>query len=930
MASITKRPNQKVSALAAPVRAGATTYTAKWTQNSNAWSSSNNARFTWLSCQWYINVATIDGKKKDKWTTKEYWSSTSSVTESTINLNNIELSNGKKKTLADLYPNTKWRVVSITAGVWGWNGYGYGPGVLATRNIYAPKAPTISALKQGESTGDVSCTISADPNADKGYQPITHTRYKRTVIDTRLPKASMTKVTDSKFTGASTTLTNDVSDRQHLSYTQYVFIKVEAWSYGIGGVSKSSSKQLYVSWPNQPVISTKSVTCPARSAVGKVTVPINLQATSAHPVTGVRLQKLVGVSYTAASQIPANAGWEDCGVEDDSSCTALSVASQDVVPAEGLHSWVRVKSWNQIEGLFMRYSDPLRLAKLYKASPTAEDDDCEIVSVESAPNGNGVIMVVGFKNDNNTGCEITWSDDPDAWESTSQPKSFTFAWKDSSSKSASWDNTATIRVQELTEGTEYFFKARRYLDGESGTTYSPWSAPKSVVPALIPSDVVLSVPSSLGRGNGCEASWAYVGGTQNSWRILSNERVVTSGTDQLGGCSISADTLERFIDEDGKVPLSVEITTAGGQASSEVATIVIADRPVLAIDDILCTEQPLNIEVLCSEETSSIALTVRAQGCSSAGPGQNDQVNGDVVWSEVVLPEWSAVDDNDPSAGYLATVVAPAGLDLRNGARYTVIANATSLDSGLVSEEATCEIVIEWSRTAPLPEAEIVPHNEVNDGARSIHCDVVIHEPENGVSTDLCDIWRITPDGEYLVCSGVAYGSIVEDPWAPYSADGSEISYRVVVRTVDGDLAWLDYPYELSAGELRIDFDGTYVELPFDLKVSDSWEKDFESRRKLDGSLDGYWNVGSTHRASFNSDLIRIDDSETAAQVKALGRYAGPCLLRSPDGRCYMAHVDVTDLSWAFTDVLMAVALDTVEVTLTSEYMATIRETPEE
>lgn len=924
---IKKAPTQKVSALAAPARSGASYFTAKWKLPSDLFSKKSDHRFAGVKWKWVITLAPMSGKKRTTWTTKTYSTAGSTRTSTTLNLNNITLSNGKTRSLAHFYPNAPRRITNITIKVWGYNSKGDGPVASSTHAIGAPKAPTISALSQAEQTGDVTCTISCDTKANDGYYPRSHTKYWLTVIDTRRTGTARKSVSTATFAGNSQSLTYDVTDRQYLSYSQYVHIKVTAQSRGVGGVGTASPKEIYISWPNQPVIKTKKVGCPKRGKAGKVTIPIDLKKSTEHPVSGVRLQKLVGVTYEKASEIPASAGWENCGVGDDGQCIALSAEVEDVLPEEGTRTWVRVKSWNQIEDIFARYSAPYELSNLYKAAPSAEGDACEIVSQTSTEAGTGAIVVIGFTDDGNTGCEIAWSDDPDAWESTNQPQTFQFTWSDEASKSEQWDRTATVRVEGLTEGEQYYFKARRYLEGESGTTYSSWSAQKDLTPALIPSDVVLSAPGSVRRGNGCEVSWAYSGGKQLSWNLLSNDVVVAQGTDQLGGCSVPAERLEELVGDDGRIPLSVEVTTAGGHASSDQTTIILSDPPTLSLGDVTCTKQPLQIPMTCSDANATVAVTVRAHGCTEAGPGQGDQVEGDVVWSAIVNPSWTAVEEDGAVVGYSFTAEAPTGLDLRDGARYAVTATATDPDTGLTSDEAACGVAVAWEIHAPEPVAEIYPSDVTDeDGIHNISCEIVVGTPEteNARDTDLCDIWRVTPDGDYLVQSGVAYDSTVIDPWAPYSSEGGQVAYRVVVRTADGDYEWQDFPYELSAGMLRIDFDGTYVELPYNLQAADSWEKDFESRRKLDGSLDGYFNVGVTRKASFNSEIVRITDADTAARVKALGRYAGACLVRSPDGSCYAAHVAVSDLSWAFTDVLMAVSLDVTELSLTPEYMAII------
>ena len=933
-----------ISGLVAPVRTGTYSFTTAW-KSKKLFDKKRSPHLDGIAWKWHVDLVQSKSgdpstsKVKSRWTSKTFKSTSSKKESASINLNNFA-TGSVVKTVEDLYPSTSWCVVGIGVTVWGFsNNKKTKLGDLAKpanayRKIEPPKAPSITTIEQTESNGDLSCTIAADANAGSGYRPRTRTQWTRTIINT-LRSTTGKDVKSGKFSGNSLGISYDAYDRQALEYTHHIWMEVTAYCEGIGGKSSSTPQSRYVSWPNEPAIVASKIVCPERGVVGKVTVPITLNKTTEHPTTGVRMEKLVSVPYSKASEIPADAGWENCGVQDDGKCSALTVPTGEVIPAEGAHTWVRLKSWNDIENLFKRYSKAVELVGLYKDSPTAEDDQCEIVEVTSAADGNGAVVVVGFANDGNTGTEVTWSENKEAWSSTDQPDSFQVTWNDDVRKSNDWAKTTTLQVRGLKEGVEYHFKARRYLDGDAGLTHSKWSAPKTVTPALAPSGVVLSIPASVRRGSGCEARWVYLGGTQRSWRLLSNGVVAASGDDQGGSCSITADVLEKLADANGSVPLSVEVTTAGGHAESDVRTISLRNAPTLTLENATLTAQPLGLSATCSDGNAAVGITIRAQGCSATAPGQSDQVDGDVVWSDIIVPAWEAIEENEEVVGYSTTIQAPTGLDFRNKALYTVTASATDPDTELSSEEATCEVAIDWARTAPTPRAEITPFDTTDEGGvRTIGCEILLLESEEEEDTadpgDRFDIWRVTPDGLYLVCEDAAYDDVVEDNWAAYSAEGNELAYRVVVITPDGDCEWFDFPYELSVGVLRIDFNDTYVELPFNMSFSDSWTKDFETRRKLDGSIDGYWNTGASRSGGFRSEIVRIDDAETASRVRKLGRYAGACLVRSPDGCCYMANVEVSELSWAFTDVLMAVSLDATEIAMTEEYGASVRVEPED
>lgn len=257
-----------------------------------------------------------------------------------------------------------WYVTSLSFNIRGYNSKGKGPTRTSTRSYGVARTPEVSALEQAEGTGHVSCTIKSDEGHD--YRDRLNTMVTIDVEDTR-KEGSARNTSIVRYTSATSyTAEYDVEDRFHLTYEQYVRVRVTAQARGYSGPSANASQEIYVGWPNKPVIITEQVSCPTREQLGKVTIPIDLMRTNEHPSTGVRLQVLANVEYETAGEIPGDVDWKDVGVPDDGDCTALSVDASLVMPeTEGRRSWVRVKSWNQIEDGFYRYSDYYQLKELY-------------------------------------------------------------------------------------------------------------------------------------------------------------------------------------------------------------------------------------------------------------------------------------------------------------------------------------------------------------------------------------------------------------------------------------------------------------------------------------------------------------------------------------------------------------------------------------
>ena len=201
--------------------------------------------------------------------------------------------------------------------------------------------------------------------------------------------------------------------------------------------------------------------------------------------------------------------------------------------------------------------------------------------------------------------------------------------------------------------------------------------------------------------------------------------------------------------------------------------------------------------------------------------------------------------------------------------------------------------------------------------------------PENAAQTDVCDIYRLTADGAYLIAEDVAFGSSIVDRFAPFSRDGENLAYRLCTRTADGDIDFTDVPYSLRSRALRIDFDDGSVTLPYNVGVSDTFTKSFESRAHMDGEIAGYWNANVARTASITTDFVR-GDAELAELVRELAGYAGACFVRTPSGSAYEADVEVEGLDEAYNSVASAVSLNVTEVRLTDEFRATPPEWGEE
>ena len=92
-----------------------------------------------------------------------------------------------------------------------------------------------------------------------------------------------------------------------------------------------------------------------------------------------------------------------------------------------------------------------------------------------------------------------------------------------------------------------------------------------------------------------------------------------------------------------------------------------------------------------------------------------------------------------------------------------------------------------------------------------------------------------------------------------------------------------------------IDFGQNRVELPYNIRLQNSWEKDFKRTAYLGGHVAGDHNKAVLRNLNSDTVLVRGDDNDIAMQMRALARYAGLCHVRTPEGSSFTADVQVSE-----------------------------------
>lgn len=272
-----------------------------------------------------------------------------------------------------------------------------------------------------------------------------------------------------------------------------------------------------------------------------------------------------------------------------------------------------------------------------------------------------------------------------------------------------------------------------------------------------------------------------------------------------------------------------------------------------------------------------------------------------------------------PSGGtaYRAACAIPGGLALVDKGVYDIAAQAVEQVAGLRSDAVQCAFGVDWSHQAPIPSDDI--EIEVDEAARSV--EIALPEPDGWAEGDTYEVYRMTPSGHAIALGGIPAGRTVVDPYAPFGS----AHYRIAVRTADGDTAFDDFEYELDARTLRFDWGDEHVELPFNVEVSDAYEKSFEARDHVDGSVNGYYDLAVRKTGSYKA-AVRKADSGTVTALRKLGEHPGAVFCRLASGGAFQCNADLGGLDYSYASASAGVTFPITEMKLTQQFMARIKE----
>ena len=498
--------------------------------------------------------------------------------------------------------------------------------------------------------------------------------------------------------------------------------------------------------------------------------------------------------------------------------------------------------------------------------------------------------------------EISWSQNPNAWESTEEPSTYTVTNL----------NAALWRVSGLAVGATWYFRLRFGRANEEDVTYGPYSETVEIDLSSAPNVPILSLTKPVIResDDGFTVSWTYAStdGTQQAFaeikEVTFEDEIVTLGQ------TVATATTARHVDFDSALAgwttgntyyLVCRTNSASGHASawSDPVAITVAEPITIAVqtnsfitetlDDgsgetrtvTALTEMPIELTVTGAGEGGTTAVVIERAATYELDRPDESRFNGYEGESICIYTQ--------PGEGTITIGQNELIGLLDDGAPYRLI--ATVQDTYGQSAEETIEFEVHWAHQAVVPEGRAA----IGDGVAQIRPIA----PTGYAEGDTCDVYRLSADKPVKILEGAEFGQIYIDP---YPTIGETGGYRLVYITANGDyitadnqLAWLDIPAGIESKTTIIDFDGNRVELAYDMDVSHSWEKDFTETTYLGGSVQGDWNLAIHRNTTVNADAVVTKDPDLIAAMRRLAAYPGICHVRTVDGSSFAANVTVSE-----------------------------------
>ena len=500
---------------------------------------------------------------------------------------------------------------------------------------------------------------------------------------------------------------------------------------------------------------------------------------------------------------------------------------------------------------------------------------------------------------------ISWADHEDAWESTSEPETYTIK----NTHAGEWN------VSGLETGKRWYFRVRLVKGYGDNGVYGAWSAPAMIDLSSAPSVPTLTLSKGVITADGSlSAFWSYVSGdgTGQAYAEICEAAITGEGV-SYGDIIASTQTAQHitlYAAELGWASgethyLCVRVVSGSGRVSdewSDPVPVIIAEELTAVIESTSLIGQEIIVDDNARTVMSLTALPLTATVTGAGTGGTTTLVIERAEDYHMDRPDEQDFNGFEGETILLFSQTGEAPITIRredligsldDGAQYRLV--ATVQDSLGQSNTASIDFEVHWSHQAVIPEGTAAISGTV--------AFITPIAPEGFAEGDTCDIYRLSADRPELIVSGGAFGVTYVDP---YPAIGEFGGHRIVYRTADGDyitaeneIAWLDITAEdgdtLNIIHSLIDFEGEQIEFIYDVTHSNTWEKDFKETRYLGGSVTGDWNKAVGRTASLKGSTITIKDQDTMRKFRRLAAYPGICHIRTVDGSSFKCDIQVSE-----------------------------------
>lgn len=722
----------------------------------------------------------------------------------------------------------------------------------------------------------------------------------------------------------------------------------------------SETKHYYIARPPTPTI--KGFTKSNIGDGGLVRAVFNLEyknGVPSKPMDKIKLQYIWSVESPGEGD-----EWNDVSNTDQeviarsgNITTVFAFAKTDISSGfeAGKHLYVRTEGYYEAFGSnFFRHSnaymipDKYYFESSYNVETSAPEGWVKVTSLEADSKGDSLYATIDYdtkyydttlkKYIITDACQVSYSDDKNAWISINQPSTYDMPdllWKTTSSGTK---GSSKIRISGLSENTTYYVRALRYSTTNDATK-SAWSkltrqSKMNTGDKMEKTVVLTSAKNTIAVGTSCSFSWTLPDDLeQTKWTLKSCEVTETKKEDDTTTIEVKKDiaTLASGIN----TATSTSVTfNAGGTTyvyltsnlndneitltSTPIAITVVNPPTVEFVKEPLntLTSFPYEFSVKTDTEKAKVNIKITTNGMQRRTPeGFEYQYQNDVIYSETKEPDTDAggvvefsLDDSISSNFWESGI-------------YTITATAIK-DDVSSTKEITKTFTVNFVESLQLPNdsnISIVPQDDMS----------VTVQVKNISDNVTWELYRSTVDNRNpLIANGLKNEEIITDKFAPYATTGN-CYYIILIRNKNNQFVFKEYEYTMIHRGLRFDWLDRYVELPYNVQISDANDKQFEQQVYLDGSQRGAWGSSVIRTSSLSTDTVYIKDEETQKKVRELARYQGGVFVRTSLGQAYVANVEVSSIEKAYNDKVMPVSFDCTEIDLTDNFMATKSQTEE-